>query len=213
MTGRYLRVQEAAALLGVSPATMRWYSLQGWLPTYRVGRGRVSHRRFRYADLQAVARRTGRFLADEPRWDPTVPITLDMAAQYLGLSARYLVETGWAATGTVMTWDDLVALERQIYAKAEEPMVSGTTMHKDGEMPVMQMMMERCGCSPHAHGGHHGRPRSTGWPETDHPQEDASLIALRRAKRHLEARKADLEDQIAELDERINLHPDNQDPL
>ncbi len=209
MTGRYLRVQEAAALLGVSPVTMRWYSLQGWLPTYRVGRGRVSHRRFRYSDVQAMARRTGRFLPNEPRWDPTVPITLEMAAQYLGLSARYLIETGWAISGTVMTWDDLVTLEGQIYATAEESTVTGKIMHEDGGMPKMQMMMERCGCGPHAHGGHHGGPRSTGWPETDRPQEDASLIALRRAKRHLEASKADLEDQITEIEERIRLHPDN----
>lgn len=212
MTGRYLRVQEAAALLGVSPATMRWYSLQGWLPTYRVGRGRVSHRRFRYSDLQAVARRTGRFLAEEPRWDPTVPVTLEMAAQYLGLSARYLVETGWAVPGAVMTWEDLVALERQIYSTAEVSSASGPTVYKDGEIPMMQMMMERCSCGPQTHGRHHGGPRS-GWPEADRPQEDASIIALRRAKRHLETQKADLEDQIAEIEERIRLHPDNHDPL
>ena len=211
MTGRYLRVQEAAALLGVSPATMRWYSLQGWLPTYRVGRGRVSHRRFRYSDLQAVARRTGRFLAEEPRWDPTVQVTLEMAAQYLGLSARYLAESGWAVSGTVMTWGDLVALERQIYSAAEVSSASDPTVHKDGEIPMMQMMMERCGCGPQTHGRHHGGPRF-GWPEADRPQEDASIIALRRAKRHLETQKADLEDQIVEIEERIRLHPDNRDP-
>lgn len=212
--GRYLRVQEAAALLGVTPATMRWYSLQGWLPTYRVGRGRVSHRRFRYADLRTVARRTGRFLAEEPRWDQTVPITLEMAAQYLGLSSRYLTESGWWTSGTVMAWDDLIALERQIYAKADDRPDSNKTTREDGEMSMMQMMSERCGCrcGPRADGPDQARTTSAGWPADDRPQEDAGLIALRRAKRHLEVSKADLEDQISEIEERIRLHPDNNSP-
>lgn len=213
MAGHYLRVQEAAALLGVSGATIRWYSLQGWLPTYRVGRGRVSHRRFRYTDVQAVARRTGRFLADEPRWDPTVPITLEMAAQYLGLSARYLVEAGWWLSGAVMPWEQLTALEQQIYPAAEGPGAPDPIAQKDGGIPMMQMMMDRrCGCGKHAEGGGRGTT-SPGWPAADRPPDDANLMALRRAKRHLEARRADLEDEIAELEQRIRLHPDNHDPL
>ena len=211
MPGRYLRVHEAAALLGVSPTTIHWYSRRGWLPTYRVGRGRVAHRRFRYADVQAVARRTGRFLGDEPRWDPTVPVTLDMAAEYLGLSARYLVNTGWVASGVVLTWDDLVVLERRIYVTAEVHSASNRRVHKEGESPMRPMMMERCGGGGRAHGGPHGGMRP-GWPEANRPPEDASLMALRRTKRHLETQKADLEDQLAELEERIRLHPDNHDP-
>lgn len=57
MVGHYVRVQDAAAFLGVSPATIRWYSLRGWLLPQWVGRGRVAHRRFLYADLQRVAHR------------------------------------------------------------------------------------------------------------------------------------------------------------
>ncbi len=214
MTGRYLRVQEAAALLGVTPTTMRWYSLQGWLPTYRVGRGRVSHRRFRYADLQRVARRTGRFLPDEPRWDPTVPVTLDMAAQYLGLSSRYLTDSGWWTSGTVIAWDDLVALERQIYSQTDDRRASNKTTQEDGAKSMMQTMSECCGCrcGPGTGGRGQARTNSAGWPTDDLPQDDASLVALRRAKRHLEVRKLDLEDQIREIEERIRLHPDNNAP-
>ena len=211
MAGRYLRVQEAAALLGVSPVTIRWYSRQGWLPTYRVGRGQVAHRRFRYADIEAVARRTGRFLPAEPRWDATVPVTLDMAAHYLGLSARYLIETGAAATGTQMTWEDLAGLEHQIYGTT--PAVADTAQHiqEKGDKPMGPMMRERCGCGPRARGGRFREEKAAGWPEADRPRDDASLLTLRRAQRHLETQRADLEDQIGEIAERIRLHPDNHD--
>ena len=212
--------------------TIRWYSRQGWLPTYRVGRGQVAHRRFRYADLEGVARRTGRFLAAEPRWDATVPVTLDMAAHYLGLSARYLIETGSATAGTQMTWEDLVVLEHQIYGTA--PAVADQTQHSEeqGDKPMRMMMMERCGSGPHrmagdtpmgpmmrerccsgsrGRGGPGREEKAAGWPEADRPRDDASLLTLRRAQRHLETQKADLEDQIAEIAERIRLHPDNHD--
>jgi excisionase family DNA binding protein len=91
MVGHYLRVQDAARLLDVSPATIRRYSLQGWLPAYRVGHGPGGHRRFLYADLQTLARRTGRFIPNEPEWDQGQSLTVDHLAQYLGLSVRYLL--------------------------------------------------------------------------------------------------------------------------
>jgi excisionase family DNA binding protein len=203
MVGHYLRVQDAATLLGVSPATVRWYAAQGWLPAYRVGRGRVFHRRFRYSDVQAVARRTGRFIPDEPQWDFTATITPDMAATYLGLSVRYLTDSGWLTPGQTLHGDELMALERQIYPKPEpnEDFEEGAAM--------MSMACERgLGCGPRSRHGRHGAHRGA-WGEFA-PADDASLLALRRAKRHLEAQKADLEDQIAELERRIAQHPDNQ---
>ncbi len=215
MVGHYVRVQEASALLGVSPATIRWYSLQGWLPTYRVGRGQVAHRRFRYPDLQHVAIRTGRYVADEPAWDRTVPITVEMAAQYLGLSARYLTETGAMSPGTVLNWEGLTALEQQVYPGPEEPW-DGTDSLKEA-IPMMreQMMMNRaCGCRGGRTAPASGEAESAatpkgGWPSVDLPAEGASLLALRRTRRHLEVQKADLEDQLAELERRIQAHPEN----
>lgn len=211
MRGHYLRVQDAAELLGVSPATIRWYSLQGWLPTYRVGRGQVAHRRFRYADVKVLAERTGRFIPDEPRWDSSTAIDLDMAAQYLGLSPRYLVDGGWLKPGDQLGWDDLVRLERKIYP-APEPLEWMAGDEKKEGLPMMSSAAERgCGCGPRAMKGMHGPMRGHGpkWGLSE-PGENASLLALRRAKRHLEVEKADLEDQIAEIDRRIAQHPDNQ---
>lgn len=150
-------------------------------------------------------------MADEPRWDQTASITVDMAARYLGLSPRYLVGNGWLEPGTTLEWQRLIELERSIYPTPETVPASDETVHKGGENPMMQMMMERCGCGRHAHGGHQAAARD--WGDTVAPQEEATLVALRRAKRHLETQKADLEDQITELEERIRLHPDNHDPV
>ncbi|MCL5971200.1 MAG: helix-turn-helix domain-containing protein [Firmicutes bacterium] len=214
MIGHYLRVQDAAELLGVSPVTVRWYSQQGWLPTYRVGRGRVSHRRFKYGDVTAVARRTGRFIPDEPRWDQASDISLEMAAQYLGLSSRYLVDSGWLEPGVRMKWSDLSNLECRIY-----PEPDGAWNDKNGErgLPMLGNAEEQhCGCGGHgghgSQGGMRGRMqgrRGPGWEQSEVPSQEASLLALRRAKRHLEAKKADLEDQIQDLEQRIAKHPDN----
>lgn len=208
-------------MLGVAPATVRWYSLHGWLPTYRVGRGQVPHRRFRYEDLQAVARRTGKFLPDEPTWDRTVPITVEMAARYLGLSPRYLTSAGWMAAGEAIAWEELMALKVKIYGEPERPGPSPAPKQEEGEMAMMHEAMESrcgCGCGPRAGGRRpmagagQAAPPAAGWPGAEQPAEDASLMALRRAKRHLQAQKADIEDQIAELEQRLRLHPDNQEP-
>ncbi len=216
MAGHYVRVQEAAELLGVSPATIRWYSLQHWLPTYRVGRGRIAHRRFRYQDLARVAVRTGRFLPDEPVWDRTLPITVEMAAHYLGLSARYLTASGQMTPAVVLSWDGLMELERRIYSTPVESFDS-TEFAEEGQPMMMERMMMKpgCGCGSakmersiekHARtSASHG-----GWPLADLPSEGASLMALRRAQRHLAVQKADLEDQLSELERRIQEHPDNR---
>lgn len=215
MIGHYVRVQEAAALLGVSPATIRWYSLQGWLPTYRVGRGQVAHRRFRYPDLQRVAGRTGRFLLDEPAWDRTVPITPEMAAQYLGLSTRYLTEAGVLTPGMLLSWETLMVIEHQIYP-APSQLVDRSDSSKEARPMMMERMMmnKDCGCRSGKMAETPAKDASAttakgGWPLEDLPSEGASLLALRRTQRHLAVQKADLEDQLAELERRIQEHPEN----
>lgn len=214
MIGHYLRVQDAAELLGVSPVTIRWYSQQGWLPTYRVGRGRVSHRRFKYGDIMALARRTGRFVPEEPQWDQTSDISLEMAAQYLGLSSRYLVDSGWLEPSVRMKWSDLASLESRIYPEPDRTLNDET---EERGLPMLGNAAEQqCGCGGRggqgSHGGMRGRMHGrggSGWEQSEMPSQEASLLALRRAKRHLEAKKADLEDQIQELEQRIAKHPDN----
>ncbi len=221
MVGHYLRVQDAARLLDVSPATIRWYSLQGWLPAYRVGHGPGGHRRFLYADLQALARRTGRFIPDEPEWDQGQSLTVDHVAQYLGLSVRYLLDNGWVSSGTEWNWEGLRTLERQIYSEPERPIA----VEKEGESSMMMESERGCGCHgegmhrQHEEGGWRSGPMHGGPGRQGHhgmagrlAGEEASLMMLRRARRHLEVQKADLEDQIEDLERRIASHPDTQPP-
>ncbi|HBQ95902.1 MAG TPA: hypothetical protein DD856_13500 [Sulfobacillus sp.] len=208
MVGHYVRVQDAANLLGVSPVTIRWYSQQGWLPSYRVGRGRVHHRRFKYADVQALAQRTGRFIPEEPEWDKSRNVSTEMAAQYLGLSSRYLLEAGWLKTGENLSWQELKDVENRIYPDPENSLANG---HEEGGLTMLDNREGHPGgCGWHGVFGSRGRgPGRPKWESADIPGHEASLLALRRAKRHLEARKADLEDQIQELEKRIAKHPDN----
>jgi excisionase family DNA binding protein len=214
MPGHYLRVGEAAALLGVSPATVRWYAARGWLPTWRVGRGQVAHRRIRYPDLVRLAGQTGRFVPEEPRWDPTVPVTVEMAGQYLGLSARFLVDGGFVRAGAVLSWEELQALERRIFAPDAPVRDADATPPRGEEYSMMRYEGAMGPHGPLGPGPGLGPPRGRGWRRHGWPgaavapPEGASLLALRRAKRHLETLRADLDDQIAELERRIQAHPD-----
>lgn len=216
MVGHYVRVQEAASILGVSPATIRWYSLHGWLPTYRVGRGTLTHRRFRYPDVARVARRTGRLLPEEPTWHHGVPITVDMASQYLGLSARYLMDTGYLTAGALLTWEELMVLEGRIYGGPVAPTSTEPVDREENpDMMMSPMRKKNCGCGCGSHKGRQGaaaeEPQESGWPATNLPPDDASLVVLRRAKRHLEVQKADLEDHLVELERRIRQHSESGD--
>lgn len=229
MLGHYLRVQEAATLLGVAPPTVRWYSAQGWLPSYRIGRGQVAHRRFLYKDVENLAVQLGRSIPEEPIWDESVPVTREMAAQYLALSPRYLTEAGLVNPGQQFTWEQLQDLARQVYQQTEAGRTaevdSRATMtptgHKEeSTMPGMGAGMHMHGSSrrgfvggsgPWARQGFNGEGwNGEGWGFFSLDTTD--LLALKAAKRHLEAHKADIEDRIAQIDSLIAAHPDNQQP-
>ncbi len=227
--GHYLRVQEAAALLGVAPPTIRWYSAQGWLPSYRIGRGQVAHRRFLYKDVENLAVQLGRPIPEEPVWDENVPVTREMAAQYLALSPRYLTEAGLVNPGQQFTWEQLQDLACQVYQQAEagratESGTQGTTAPADHKE---ESTMAGMAAGMHMHGpgrrGFVGGPgpwgrqgwggegwSGEGWGFSTPDPTD--LLALKAAKRHLEAHKADIEDRIAQIDKMIASHSDNQEP-
>jgi len=220
MMGHYLRVQEAASLLGVAPTTIRWYCAQGLLPMFWIGRGQTGHRRFLYSDVEALGKHQGRSLPPEKTWDRDSIWNLKAIAEYLGLSDKFLIGTGLVASGAEMAWGDLQQLEREIYDnKANE------TDEENGDDMVNESMMENPmfnkghGNRDHVHGHHPhkgghwmGAHNFAPWtsrmrwqPSTMDPTD---LLALKSAKRHLEAQKADLEDLITELTRKIESHPD-----
>lgn len=193
IAGRYLRVGEAAELLRLAPATVRWYALQGRLPAYRVGQGPgPGHRRFRFDDVAALARELGAEAPNGPAAPrPGSTVDRQQAAAYLGLSDRFLKEAGLWPQGDTLTAEELTALERRIYPAPANLGPEEENMHgRHGPRWYDPRWSD-----PRWHGGCRG-----GWLEE---LEDVDALALRSIKRHLEARKADLEDRLAEVDKRL----------
>ncbi len=221
MFGHYLRVQEAALLLGVSPGTVRWYSHQYGLPAYRIGQGQVQHRRFRYLDVQRLALQFGQVLPPEPPWDGREPILPADAAKYLGLSLKFLIDGHYLTAGQKLTREELLAAEAAIYrAESLDPSPTHTQEHQEirqneEEIPMMNRNEHCCnsrhedmsgmkGPGMHGHRGMHSRGMM-GNPMFN-PED---LLSLRSMKRHLEAQQADIADRIQEIDKLIANHPDS----
>ena len=205
--GKYLRVHEAADVLDLAPPTIRWYSLQGRLPAYRVGQGHgPGHRRFRYDDVARLADELGRPLPGDPpkTWPEGARIGREEAARYLGLSTRFLKDAGYLPDAATLSTAELEALEAQIYPGPAEP---GQGPGQEDTMRGMHGMhgMGRMGGTG---GMGQGRgPRGTGWQTDAAPLDRLDAmdeLALRSLKRHLEAAKADIEDQLAEVERRLS---------
>lgn len=69
--GSYLKIREAAALLGVSPHTLRYWDRTGKLPTIR--HPLSGYRLYRREDLSELLRRTEAGAELRPRMTPEVP--------------------------------------------------------------------------------------------------------------------------------------------
>jgi hypothetical protein len=247
--GHYLRVQEAASLLGVAPTTVRWYCTQDWLPTYWVGRGQVGHRRFLYSDVEALGKRLGRVIPPEKDWSVQSEWDVSALSEYLGLSTKFLTSIGVAQPGMKFTRDEVQQVESEIYGRTEESY--GKTEDKEEERELQMetdggmMGARKHGRREHNHGGrehrggpgfsHHGPwgfgpnrdPRLNpqfgfapdrrvvpGWGAAQDWLDNidaTNLLALKQSLRHLEAQKLDLEDVIAELKKKIEMHPDYEE--
>lgn len=214
MFGHYLRVQEAALLLGVSPATVRWYSKQYGLQAYRIGQGQIQHRRFKYGDVQRLALNLGKALPPEPLWDATGPLSPADAAKYLGLSLKFLVDGHYLTPGQKLSQDELLRVETAVYRPDSEE--NAHTTNTEGE-PMM--MNNNAGCCQGHHGMNQGMgPMGQGMRGSkmhrsgmmQNPFYDPEdLLSLKSMKRHLEAQQADIADRIGEIDKLIANHPDS----
>ncbi|PSR37911.1 MAG: hypothetical protein C7B44_01410 [Sulfobacillus thermosulfidooxidans] len=215
MFGHYLRVQEVAVLLGVSPATVRWYAKQYSLPTYRIGQGQVQHRRFKYEDVQRLALQLGKALPPEPLWDANGSLSPADAAKYLGLSLKFLVDGHYLIPGQKLTAQDLQQVEAVIYHLDPDESIQST---EKGEIAMMNHAEQCCqgrhgmhhNMGPGGHGMQGGRRNHRGGMMPNPFFDPEDLLSLKSMKRHLEAQQADIADRISEIDKLIANHPDNE---
>lgn len=203
-----------------------------------MGSGQVGHRRFLYGDVEALGKRLGRIIPPEPDWSAQSDWNLSMLAEYLGLSTRFLTNVGIATTGMQFTWEQVQDIERTIYGSVSRDHIETEDDEmQENEHPMEDHGYQR-GASAHCGPGHqppfgpgfmgfgpHRDPRRDprmkpgrrGAMQALRPMQDwidmdqldaTNLLALKRALRHLEAQKLDLEDVIAELKKKIEMHPD-----
>lgn len=208
MLGHYVRVQEAAALLGVATPTIRWYCSQGLLPTYWIGRGQMGHRRFLYSDVSDLAQQLGRTVVPEREWATSEEWGLKIISEYLGLSGKFLVDAGFIESTAKLTWDAVKRLEQEIYGQdgeiADGETHGGRHHTHEGRFPHQHRIAE-LGQGQHPRGNPivldpFGPPLRWNLHNVDR----MDIIMLNSVKRHLEAHKMDLEEKISEINHRIS---------
>ncbi|MCY0885495.1 MAG: hypothetical protein OWV35_06365, partial [Firmicutes bacterium] len=146
---------------------------------------------------------------------------VEEAAAYLGVSPRFLWNAGFLSSQRgFLTGADILALETSLYAPAGEgtawlPATAGAETPEGGEERMHHHGMHgemRGGVGRSFMGGPmaggpmaarawagRGGPCWEDWDEN----EPHSVLWLRSLKRHLEARKADIEDRLAWVEEAL----------
>lgn len=201
---KYLRIGEAARMLGVGPGRIRMLAASGKLPTLRVGTG--GHRRIPAAAVAAMQNLEGSAM------ELMTPVadniyTVEEAAHYLGVTARFLWNSGWLASQRgKLTGAEIQTLEQGLYGPEPDPIGdSAGDREQEGGAHHMnrgmggpfgggwEMMWDILGNAP--------------WRNFWNPDEDGSHryseLGLRSMKRHLEAARDNLDDRIQWIDEQL----------
>lgn len=214
MQQKYWSILEAAHRLGLRPSTLRRWVEEGRVLAVRLA-GPGGHRRIPYMELALLAEQRGE------TWPPLEPLVPDAsyrvadAARYLGVSARFLWNTGLLESqGGKLTGADLLALENAIYAadNGMAPLRQATQdtrtegkgsrmMMRHGMGPMGRVPTGRMGpwwmgafgpgAGPHA------------WWSDWEEEVPHSALWLRSMKRHLEAMRADIEDRLRWVEEQL----------
>jgi len=206
MQAKYLRVKEAAELLGVSPSLVRLLTDQGVLATARVGRG-AGHRRILFPSLREYAESRGRPLPERPEPDPDGSYTVEEAALYLGLSSRFLVDTYLFTGALTLTGREIRELEASIYGEPEEvEEMYGAGYHRHAGFGPGHGLGVGAGHGP-GFGAGHGRGYGRGFgPFGWDPEWEArplSALSLRALKRHLEAARDNIDERLRWVEDEL----------
>jgi excisionase family DNA binding protein len=199
MVPKYWPIQRVSRELQVPAPTLRRWIENGSVHAYRLADG--GHRRLPYDEVARLARELRRGeLPKAGEIQPSHTYRLDEAAEYLGVSARFLWNQRLSLSqGGTVTGSDVLAWEALLYSDETEEMAEedGFGLKGDGEMSGYGM--HRHGPGPRSEGFGWG-PRHMEWDDEHRPH---SALWLRSMKRHLEARKADIEDRLDWVEEQL----------
>ena len=198
MQSKYWSIHQVASALSVNPATLRRWIQDGMVGAVRLGG--TGHRRIRYDELARMAQERA-----ETPWPSLIPLdparryNVAEAARYLGVSARFLwnsklllTQGGEVTGGDILGWEPILYPDPANRKNAEqnwqegEDMMGRYGMHHHGPGPM--------GMS--SFGPEEGAGRFGPWDAEWDDSRPHSVLWLRSMKRHLETRKADIDDRL-----------------
>ncbi|PSR22796.1 MAG: excisionase [Sulfobacillus acidophilus] len=205
MVPKYWPIQRVSRELQVPAPTLRRWIENGSVHAYRLADG--GHRRVPYEEVARLAKELGQgqlAAASEIRPDHTY--RLEEAAEYLGVSSRFLWNQRLSLSqGGQVTGSDVLAWEALLYSDETEDIGETDSFGLEGDGEMSGYGMHRHGPGPRG-GGFGWGPRHMDWDEEDHRAHSA--LWLRSMKRHLEARKADIEDRLNWVEEQLRKSED-----
>ena len=198
MVPKYWTIQQVAERLAMPAPTVRLWVKEGRIKAFRLQSG---HRRIGHDELDRLCRALGRpNLPMLATLDATQSYRLEEASEYLGISARYLRNSGLSLSqGGTVTGGDIASWETMLYRTDETP---EHDQEGDEEMPHFGPHHRNFEGGPEGFFMHRGPwfgPFANGWDD-DRPH---SVLWLRSMKRHLEAQKADIEDRLQWVEEEL----------
>lgn len=197
MVPKYWSIHRVSDELQVPAPTLRRWIDNGTVHAFRLSDG--GHRRLPYDEVARLARELGH--AELPKVSAIWPhhsYRLDEAAEYLGVSTRFLWNQRLSLSqGGTVTGSDVLAWEALLYAEETEEFAEPESMALKGEVDMSGYGMHRHG--PRSEGFGFG-PGRMDWDDDHRPH---SALWLRSMKRHLEARKADIEDRLEWVEEQL----------
>jgi excisionase family DNA binding protein len=196
---KYWSVQAVCEALDLRPVTLRRWLVTGEVQSVRLGQG--SHRRIPYDEVQRLANTVGKSIPALEPLQADARYRLDDAAIYLGVSMRFLRNQELSLTqGGEVTGSDILGWESVLYRPGDSSEAASDDDWGMGEEDIMSHYgMHRHGRGPMGGRGFYGGP----WDSYDEVERPHSVLWLRSMKRHLEARKADIEDRLAWVEEQL----------
>ncbi|MDA8205788.1 MAG: excisionase [Thermaerobacter sp.] len=182
-----------------APTLRRWVQ-NGDVTAFRLSEG--GHRRVPYDEVVRLSKKLDR--ESPPLLEPirgSDTYRVEDAAEYLGVSARFLRDQGLSLSqGGTVTGADILGWEALLYTA---DWIEPEGWKGEIGMPRYGMHHHAMGRGPDSFGMHDG-PGFGPWEVDWDDRRPHSVLWLRSMKRHLEARKADIEDRLEWVEDQLN---------